>query len=77
MANGQKEKEKEISAIAVGAELKLPWTLAHSSDLSLLDISREDAYIASLKQIPFYSSVCQIGQVSNPVGLSALKCLCE
>lgn len=79
VANGQKEKKKRnLICHSSGCRTEAPMeTLAHSTDLSPLDISREDADMASLKQIPSYSSVCQVGQVSNPMGLSALKCLCE
>lgn len=43
-------------------------TWAHSTDLSPLNISMEDDYVASLKQIPFFSRVCQIVYVSDLPG---------
>lgn len=81
--NGQKEKKKKksylpVQDLATGAELKLPrrhWLTALTC--LLLTSAGKMPTFASLKQIPFYFSVCQIGQVSNPMGLSALKGLCE
>lgn len=74
----RKRKKRNVICHSSGCRTEaLVGTLAYNSDLSLLDISREDAYMVSLKQVPSYSSVSQIGQISNPMGLSALKCLCE
>lgn len=71
---GKRRKKKNLPHSS-GCRTEAPIeTRARSTDLSpslLLDVSREDDYIASLKQTPSYSSVCLIGQVFNPMGLGA------